>query len=164
MELKEFCKRIASLRDQLLVRARQMSGDDDTAEDLVQETLLQLWTMRDKLDRHPNPTALAMTVLHNKAVDQLRRNKQTLMQPINDNAITTEQPVDLSDDVALIRHIVDQLPPLQAQVFRLKEIEGYEAQEIMDITGCSADSLRQNLSRARRRIREEYIKITMSQR
>ncbi len=45
---------------------------------------------------------------------------------------------------------------------RMKEMEGYEADEIMAITGCTSESLRQNLSRARRRIREEFIRITTS--
>ena len=42
----------------------------------------------------------------------------------------------------------------------MKEMEGYESEEIQQITGCSADSVRKNLSRARRKIREDYIKLT----
>lgn len=59
----------------------------------------------------------------------------------------------------LVGRIVDQLPPLQRQIFRMKEIEGYEMEEIMQIVGCSADNLRKNLSRARLRIREVYMRI-----
>ena len=43
----------------------------------------------------------------------------------------------------------------------MKEVEGYTADEIMQITGCTADNLRRNLSRARMKIRETYIKIMM---
>lgn len=42
------------------------------------------------------------------------------------------------DEMALIRNIVEHLPPLQRQLFRMKEIEGYDAGEIMQITGCTA--------------------------
>jgi len=59
----------------------------------------------------------------------------------------------------LIKQIVAQLPPLQQQIFRMKEIEGYTADEIMQITGCTADNLRKNLSRARLKIRETYMNI-----
>ena len=45
-------------------------------------------------------------------------------------------------------------------IFRMKEIEGYDASEIMQITGCSAESLRQNLSRARRKILSDFTKLT----
>lgn len=48
----------------------------------------------------------------------------------------------------------------QARIFRMKEIEGYDSKEIMQITGCSAESLRQNLSRARRKILSDFTKLT----
>ena len=41
----------------------------------------------------------------------------------------------------------------------MKEIEGYTADEIMQITGCTADNLQKNLSRARLKIRETYMNI-----
>jgi RNA polymerase sigma-70 factor (ECF subfamily) len=72
---------------------------------------------------------------------------------------TTDNTVELKDEISIIRSIVDTLPPLQAQVFRMKEIEGYENEELIKIIGCTLDSLRQNLSRARKKIREEFIKI-----
>ena len=34
------------------------------------------------------------------------------------------------DDMELIKMIVDHLPPLQQQIFRLKDIDGYENEEI----------------------------------
>ena len=68
------------------------------------------------------------------------------------------------DEVNLIRQIVAQLPPLQQQIFRMKEIEGYTADEIMQITGCTADNLRKNLSRARLKIRETYMNIVKQNR
>ena len=64
----------------------------------------------------------------------------------------------LSEDQYL--DIIDHLPPLQQRLFRMKEIEGYTADEIMRITGCSAANLRKNLSRARIAIRTQFIHIT----
>ena len=64
------------------------------------------------------------------------------------------------DEAELVRLIVEHLPPLQARIFRMKEIEGYDSKEIMQITGCSAESLRQNLSRARRKILSDFTKLT----
>ena len=60
----------------------------------------------------------------------------------------------------VIEFIIDNLPPLQQKIFRMKEIEGYEKEEIMLLTGCTDESLRQNLSRARKKIREQFIKMT----
>ena len=70
------------------------------------------------------------------------------------------EDMELHDDVALISAIVDRLPSLQRTVFRMKEIEGYDAADIMLVTGCTAEALCQNLSRARRKIRDEFMRIT----
>lgn len=165
MELEAFNRSIIVHRANLLAQARMIVKNNDTAEDLVQEVLLRLWAMRDKLDAHPNPPALAKTMLHNMAIDHLRHQQlEQGRQTAEATSRSTEIVVEQRNEVDIIRQIVNHLPPLQAQIFRMKEIEGYESEEIMKITGCSSDSLRQNLSRARRKIREEFIRITKTQR
>lgn len=159
MELEEFNRCIVTHRDQLLSKARSVVHDEQAAEDITQEVLLWLWEVRAGLDGHPNPVALALTVVRNKAVDLLRRRRR-------ESGTEAEEPsaadpgVETADEMALLRRIVDSLPPLQATVFRLKDIEGYGAEEIMAITGCTAANLRQCLSRARKKIREEYVRLT----
>lgn len=163
MKLDTFNREIVPIRMRLMVRARQLTGDGDSAEDLVQEVMLRLWSMRDELDRHTNHEALAMAILRNMATDRWRRQKLERESMPPAAACTTssgEERADAADDVRLIERIVDGLPPLQSRIFRMKELEGYEPDEIMAITGCTPESLRQNLSRARRRIREEFLKVT----
>jgi len=147
------------LRDRLLQQALRLSAHDtDTSEDLVQETLLRLWELRDDLINHPHVAALASIILRNKWNDFWRRSQHTL----NDEQLLRhlqDSTTDPPDDMELINLIVGHLPPLQQQIFRMKEIEGYEKEEIMLVAGCSDESLRQNLSRARKRIRELYIRM-----
>lgn len=165
MNLKEFTSSIVPMRKELLVQARRLNRDDDCAEDLVQEVMLKLWSMHDTLDRHPNVKALAMTMLRNKFNDQWRHRQLERGHATNEDELATMMnPAEINDEIELIRYIIDHLPPLQRQIMTMKEIEGYEAEEIIDITGCSADGLRQNLSRARRRIQQEYIKLTKAKR
>jgi RNA polymerase sigma-70 factor (ECF subfamily) len=42
----------------------------------------------------------------------------------------------------------------------MKDVEEYEIDEIAEITGTSYEAVRMNLSRARKKVREEYIKLT----
>ena len=82
---------------------------------------------------------------------------------VNDEALLARHQGSITgppDDLELIELIVSTLPPLQQRIFRMKELEGYEKEEIILVTGCTDDSLRQNLSRARRRIRELFIKLS----
>ena len=49
------------------------------------------------------------------------------------------------------------LPPLQQRVLQMKDMEGYETAEIAEITGITPEAVRNNLSRARKRMRKLYI-------
>lgn len=161
MDLKEFTEKIIPLRPDVLVQAQRLTGDDNDAEDLVQEVMLKLWTMRESIGSHPNVKALSFTILQNKHRDAWRhRQVVNKSEDLLHDADCGYSIAESLDETAIIRHIMDHLPPLQNQIIRMKEIEGYSSDEIMQITGCSADSIRQNLSRARRKIREEYIRIS----
>lgn len=62
---------------------------------------------------------------------------------------------------SLIRDLIKKLPALQQEVLRLKDMEEHETEEIVVMLGISAESVRNNLSRARKRLREllmEYQK------
>lgn len=160
MTIKEFNQRFVSLRPELEAVAKAMAGNGDDAEDAVQETLLRLWVRRDSLDGHPNHRALAMASLRNIIRDKWRKDqhKATAHGERLEN-VGMESPPMFNDEMETIRYIVDHLPPLQATVFRMKEIEGYDSKEIIAITGCSEANLRQLLSRARRKIREEFVRL-----
>ena len=147
MRTEEFNHIILPMRSDLKAYALRLTESDDNAEDLVQEVMLRLWDMRQNIQAEDNLKALAITIMRNKFYDQCRHEER--------NYRRAEQ----RDEVNLIKQIVAQLPPLQQQIFRMKEIEGYTADEIMQITGCTADNLRKNLSRARLKIRETYMNI-----
>lgn len=159
MEIAEFTSKIVTMRAELHVMATKLTGDSDMAEDLVQEVMLKLWSIRHNLDKHPNHKALAITILRNKYNDYWRHRRiETAERPGRTDVAAEQTSVEAKDEVELIKDIIGHLPPLQAQIFRMKEVEGYDKEEIMGITGCSPESLRQNLSRARKRIREEFLR------
>ena len=54
MEIEEFNEVITPLRPLLTQRARQLTQDATSAEDLVQEVMLKLWMTRHTLSTHPN--------------------------------------------------------------------------------------------------------------
>ena len=163
MRTEEFKHIILPMRSHLKAYALRLTESDDNAEDLVQEVMLRLWDMRQNIQAEDNLTALAITIMRNKFYDQCRHEERIFTtDKVMEEAIE-DRRAEQRDEVNLIKQIVAQLPPLQ-QIFRMKEIEGYTADEIMQITGCSADNLRKNLSRARLKIRETYINIVRQNR
>lgn len=159
MRTEEFNHIILPMRNDLKSYAGRLAGNEDNAEDLVQEVMLKLWDIRSQLEAEGNIKALAITIMRNKFYDQCRHEERSVTTDKVMEIPIEDQRTEHRDEVNLIKKIVEQLPPLQQQIFRMKEIEGYTAEEIMQITGCSADNLRKNLSRARLKIRETYINI-----
>ena len=160
MNQSEFIARIVPLRQTLLSRAHRLTEDSESAEDLVQDVMLTLWDMRDKLDDYSSHEAVATTILRNKFSDQWRRKglEQANRGETREEAIDTDY--EWKDQAELIRQIIGSLPYPQSAIMKMKEIEGYENKEIASIIGCSIDNVRQHLSRARRYVREEFIRQT----
>ena len=161
MKINEFNHIVLPMRTELLSYALSVTGSADNAEDLVQEVMLRLWNKREQLEAGDKLKSLAITMARNLFLDQQRHESHTAATPDRIYIAVDDRSTELRDEARLIRQIVSQLPPLQQQIFKMKEIEGYTADEIMQITGCTTDNLRRNLSRARTKIRETYIKIMM---
>lgn len=167
MELNQFKITVVPLRGKLLNYARKLTDDSSDAEDVVQEVMLKLWNIRQKLEEYNSIEALAVRITHNLCMD-MWRNKRTdqvsLDQvPVVSQTVNPERVLEGNDEIRLMREIISSLPTLQQTIIRMKDIEEYETEEIAQITGCSSESIRSNLSRARKKVRDIYLKIKMSE-
>jgi len=167
MELNQFKITVVPLRGKLLNYARKLTDDSSDAEDVVQEVMLKLWNIRQKLEEYNSIEALAVSITHNLCMD-MRRSKRTdqvsLDQvPVVSQTVNPERVLEGNDEIRLMREIISSLPTLQQTIIRMKDIEEYETEEIAQITGCSSESIRSNLSRARKKVRDIYLKIKMSE-
>jgi len=84
------------------------------------------------------------------------------MEPIENQTLETyvmtpHQFTENKDLGHFIWKLIEQLPPLQQMIMRLKDIEGHEVEEIAQITNTTPEAVRMNLSRARKKIRNEII-------
>lgn len=75
MRTDEFNNTILPMRGELKGLACRLAGDTCTAEDMVQEVMLRLWSMRDSLDTDGHNRALAFTILRNLAADRRRHGR-----------------------------------------------------------------------------------------
>ena len=162
MELKEFKITVLPLRAKLLNYARKLNDEPEDAEDAVQEVLLKLWNKRLELEQYRSIEAFAMTLTHNICIDMWRcKRNDTLSLDIVQAASPTGTPerlLEIKDEIRLMHEIIDSLPNLQRTIMRMKDIEGYETDEIAEITGCGPEAIRSNLSRARKKVRDVYLR------
>jgi RNA polymerase sigma-70 factor (ECF subfamily) len=162
MQIEQFKTDIIPLRQKLFLSALKYLQNEEDAEDAVQETLLRLWKIRDQLDDVSSPGAFAMQTLKNICIDRLRTAKEHT--EINDfhtgaNSDTPYSVMERKDTVDMVRKIIENLPELQRIVIQMRDVDGYELQEIADITGTQIGAVTVNLSRARKRVRETLIRI-----
>ena len=163
MELETFKSTVLPLRDKLLKYSVKLTDDGADAEDIVQEAFLKLWYIRDRLDGYQSVEALSVQVVKNLCLDKLRSKRMDRMpensQSILADTVTPEQLLEQHDAVAIIGRLIQQLPTLQQCLIRMKDVEGYELSEIAQITGTQIESVRVNLSRARKKVREQFLML-----
>ena len=111
-----------------------------------------------------NP-AFATTVLKNHCLDRLKtKNRTESLDESHTIRAGTDNPyleLERKSSEEMIRRIIETLPSLQQAIIRMKDMEEYEVEEIAEITGTKPDAVRVNLSRARKKVREEFLKWTM---
>ncbi len=159
-----FRKEIIPVREKLFLTAFRLLENKDDAEDAVQETMIRLWNLRDDLDKYDNRVALAMTITKNQCIDKIRSRGKTVSIELDlYRRASPDNPylrLERKNTEEVLKVIIEDLPALQKAIITMKDIEGYELAEIAEITGSSPEAIRVNLSRARKKVREEYIRLT----
>jgi RNA polymerase sigma-70 factor (ECF subfamily) len=67
--------------------------------------------------------------------------------------------LDFADSALLVKRIIADLPDLQRTIIHLRDIEQLEYEEIAAATEMNVNAIRVNLSRARKKVRDEILKI-----
>ena len=136
MELETFKITVLPLREKLINISWRMMEDRSDAEDIVQETFLKLWQIREKLDGYNSVEALAVQVAKNLALDKLKQHRPEGMDiallSLDSGTRNPAEELEQHDTVARIRWLISKLPSLQQTIIRMKDVEGYELAEIAD--------------------------------
>ncbi|NJO68829.1 MAG: hypothetical protein HC830_05680 [Bacteroidetes bacterium] len=59
----------------------------------------------------------------------------------------------------MIRELIHKLPEQQREIMVMRDLEGMEFEEIKEITQTNLNHIRVNLSRARKTVRDEMLKL-----
>ena len=161
MESNQFKSEILPLREQLFKYAQRLLNDVEEAEDAIQDVFLKLWHMREELEKYDNLAAFVTQVTKNYCLNRLKIMERTAELPdfpIPDTENTPYIQLEQKDKLGHVMKIIDRLPTLQQMILRMKHVDGYEVEEIAEIIGSSPDAIRMNLSRARRKVKEIFLK------
>lgn len=162
MEKEIFVRKILPLRGKLSAYARRFLQDADEAEDIVQEVFLKLWSMRDSLDGYRSIEAFSMKITKNLSLNRLKIQRRNSASPDFEMAGEGADPqkiLEYQDSVRHITAIINTLPRTQQAILRMKHMDELETSEIAEITGSNIEAVRVNLSRARKKVKELFLKI-----
>ena len=161
MESDQFKSEVLPLREQLFKYAQRLLNDTKEAEDAIQDVFLKLWYMRENLEQYNNLPAFVTQVTKNYCLNRLKIMERTAELPdlpISDPESTPYIQLEQKDNVDYVMKIIDHLPTLQQMILRMKHIDGYDVEEIAEIIGSTPEAIRMNLSRARRKVKELFLK------
>ena len=162
MEKERFVREVLPLRGKLSAYARRFLQDPDEAEDIVQEVYLKLWSIRDNLEQYYSIEAFSMRITKNLSLNRLKIRQRN--SSISDFEVAGDSPdpqrlLEYQDGSRQISEIIHTLPDTQQAVLRMKHLDGLETSEIAEITGSNIEAVRVNLSRARKKVKELFLKI-----
>ncbi|MEX0953658.1 MAG: RNA polymerase sigma factor [Rhizobiaceae bacterium] len=131
--------------------AVSLSGQQDKADDLVQDTIMKAWAKQDSFEPGTNIKAWLFTILRNEFYSQMRKRGREVQD--SDGLFTERLSVhpgqmgslDLKDfQVALAR-----LPDDQREAIVLVGASGFSYEEAAEVCGCAVGTIKSRLSRAR---------------
>jgi len=143
--------------------AFRMLGDENLAEDIVQETMVTVWQKIGKIKSADGFKMWLYRIVINKCYDELRRKKRSKeytpdasewLVISNHLSHDSAEEMENRETAALINLLTGSLSPKQKAVFVLCDLEEMSADEASAITGMRKANIKANLHYARRRISE----------
>ena len=168
---------LALLQNTVFSFSMRVCGQREDAEDTMQEVLLKSVPYLPKFD---SPKALVVWLYkvaknrclmsrrkskfapeHELSLEQLMPDRKELEQLSADGRVDPESYAIRSEQASRLREAVQKLPPQYRIVLVLRDMEGLTDDEVAEITGLRAGTVRVRLHRARLFVRKELMRSWM---
>jgi RNA polymerase sigma-70 factor, ECF subfamily len=146
-----FKNELASLIPHLRAFGRNLCGNPDLADDLVQETMLKAWRARGQYQPGTSMKSWTFVILRNSFLSQMRRNKFHGEY----DELVAERVLVHKDEQSDHLHLGDlqrallQLPLQQREALILIGAGGMSYEEAAAICECAIGTMKSRVSRAR---------------
>lgn len=163
MNKLEFKDKVFSLSERLYPMVYRLLGNQVKVEDAIQEIMLKLWVKRKQIENHPNINGLVFLTARNYCIDILRKNNPEVEDSsLYFNFLKSEnghEHLEWKELNQLILKIVEKLPQQQKEILIMRDLDGFEFNEISAITKLKVEHIRVLLSRARKKVRTDLKTI-----
>lgn len=162
----EFNTNIKGMRNQLIRFAEGFTpAGAATPEDMVQEAIIRVWKLQRGGEDFRSLQAISYTILKNICLDyiKLKKNNTQALDTLPVNTLGAQernspyQVLETKEQIELLKTAIRHLPADQQVVLRLRDVMGYELEEIAQVLETSSGNVRTLLSRARGKLRIHLI-------
>ena len=163
MTQKEFLDLVLPLRQKIFRLSKRLLTSTEEAEDATQEVLIKMWNKSNELEKYNSIEAMMMTMTKNYCLDRLKSKQASNLQLVHSNYSNRdnlEKQTEDKDNLNWVEKIINELPETQKMIVQLREIEELEFEKIAEIMQMNETNVRVTLSRARKTIREQMVKIS----
>jgi RNA polymerase sigma-70 factor (ECF subfamily) len=147
---RAFEELISCFQPRLLRHARYLTGDDDAAGDVVQESWMAMVRGIARIDDPATFRAWAYRIVTNKCADLLRSRGRE-RQALRDRPVS--QPVDQNGDDPMIRQAMARLGPEQRAILSLRYLEDMSTREIAGVLQIPEGTVKSRLHAARNELK-----------
>lgn len=152
----DFKDQLAEVIPHLRAFGRSLSGNRDTADDLVQETLLKAWSARSRFQAGTNMRAWTFIILRNLFLSQMRRSKFTgeWDDLAADKLLAAPASQDRHVELGDLQRALMELPETQREALILVGAGGFAYEEAAEICGCAVGTIKSRVARGRTALEE----------
>ncbi len=142
--------------------ARRLTGNEEDARDVVQESYLRAWRSIGKFRGDAAFSTWLYRITANAASTHVHRRRRTRTEPFDDELEpvdpsaegAAERAAESADTLDRISLALDELPPKLRTVVVLKDVYGLPHEDIAEQLGITVAAAKVRLHRARRKLRD----------
>ena len=146
----------------LCLYALHYLGDADLSEDIVQESYTALWEKLQEGAHVLNRKSYLYMMVRNRCLDHLRKKgipTESLKPYDTYGIIDDDDAQDRSRTEARLWTAIDALPEKCREIFILSKRDGLKYEEIAEELGLSVNTVRNQIAKALKLIKEGAVKI-----
>lgn len=147
----DFKAALAETVPHLRAYGRSLSGNRDTADDLVQDALLRAWSARARFEAGTNIRAWTFIILRNVFLSQMRRAKFVgeWDELTSDRILASSGQQDAQLNLADVQRALTLLPDTQREALILVGAGGFSYEEAAEICDVALGTIKSRVARGR---------------
>lgn len=159
MNRKEYNSAVKEHSGRLFGYCLKFLQNREDADDIVQDSFKKLWENRKKVDFEKSKSWL-FTTAHNAMINfKVKKNRMVTMDvlPEQTTKVYFSRRMETKE---ILEKAMKNLPPVQKSVLLMRDLEGYNYQEIGEVLNLSQSQVKVYLFRARKKLKKQLKDLT----